>query len=883
MTIDVQLIVDKYRSLLKPRCGWLEGTVRYFRARRVVLLTTMSEGEDMTTKLSWNGLKRKKDSDNKRVRQYKGGVASGYNFGSLVYVFVCFGFISLTLSGCCGGLDKAQTFNSVQEAGSVHVSALSISRWDYYVNSLQPQFTMTPDLALALALPRTSISQNSVAEIVSGGLQIGLPQSTQSNAITQALTQGLTSSAGNTSNAGTSTSSGTTTANGNTTANASTSSTGSTATTSTTTTNGNQTTTQTTTTQQGPGILPPNLLPSVTQPNAATATGPSGTVQIDPILTYTAATAIYQEVQLLNAYVKDAVLRYGYTPYLARVQIAVIPFARKEPYDVYVNLGMFSRCANGDDEAPVVVIPLLVTDDVETGQATNTLNVARQLALSLGGMVSNVALQAGLSDLKDQFKAILGTDFNSLYMVTRGGDNVVQVRLGAARNPNLEVGYGMLTQTHNVSLLLLVDHNYSPDEGKCSTLKDGDNLKAGPQVWINSFSRFRNANTGEELPVKASLLTERARKLMERFLAVDIANNLDRNEDIIPLLVAMQQNEMDLFKKSFSDLLCRKTHSCGNTTPAGIAESLWTGLTSIVNMSEYAGTFFELPKKKRLAVDAEQTVLLHDNCKDATTAMINGFTNLSPSQFTAALTLKNNIRLSAMITQSTLGGPFTLQFPSLHTFVCSEPTDKKSKDNKDCYCQGLDGIKNSEQSLAWTMPLHKAELTIEETVDNRWINEHTSADTCPYKFTFRSLYVDGSSPSNTNIAILSGVDTLTVDATGKSQLRLFLTTKGFDDVVLSFSGATLATPLPTNATAVEKAPQPAASLKVALATDSSTNVVDVNLQGGVATRTISVTAVGRKKVAGVGDPKPVAGAISVITIPFIAPSSTKQAGGAPTP
>lgn len=801
---------------------------------------------------------------------------SGCDFGLLKGLFVCAGLtLSLALAGCGGGLglDKAREFNSVQEAASVHVSALSISRWDDYVNALQPQFPITPAQALALALPRTSISQSSIADVLSGGLQIGLPQSTQLSSLTQALTGGLTSSTGDTSNAGTSTSSGTTTANGNTASNASTSSTGSTATTSTTTTSGNQTTTHTTTTQQGPGTLPPNLLPSSTLPNAAALTAPSGTVQMDPILTYTAATAIYQEVQLLNAYVKDAVLRYGYVPYLARVQVSVVPFAHNEPYDVYVNLGMFSRCRHEDVEEPVIVIPLLVTDDVETGQTTNALNVARQLALSLGGIVSNVALQAGLSDLKDRFQAILGTDFNSLYMVSRAGDNVIQVRLGAARNPNLEVGYGMLTQTHNVTFLLLVDRDYSPDDGTCSGSTNVD-PKAGPQVWVNSLARFRHAITGEELPINRALLLERAEKVMERFLPADQAKNIDV-DDITPLLVAMQQNDVKTFKKSYRDLVCKVTPaSCARDVPAGIVESLWTGLTGVVDMSEYAGTFFELPKKQRPAIDETQTVFLHDNCKDTATATIGGFGSLSPSQFTAGLKLKNNVRLAATaITQSTPGGPFTLQFPSLRPLAPSNPAV-----NDACPDPGPGGVKNQDENPAPAKQLDDAVLTIDKLVDTRWGNKPATADTPAY-LTFESLYLDGSTQVKASVAILPAVDTVTVDANGKSQsLRLFVTAtaKVFDDVVLSFSGATLAASLSSNATPVEAAPQPAASLKVGPLAVGSATVVDVSLQGLVATRTVTITAVGRKQGPAGGDPKPVAGAVSVIALPVIAPSSSKS-------
>jgi hypothetical protein len=207
------------------------------------------------------------------------------------------------LAGCAADQIKphpAPKITSVQQLANVHISAISVDRWEDYVASLQPQFAITPATALTLALPRTFNSQNSLAETFSAGLQVGLPQSTQANSVVQSLSNGTAANTGGSDNSGAATNSGTTTNNGVTTNNASATNTGSTSTTSTTSMNGSSTTTQTTTTQQGPGVLPASVLPSATLPNAAALTAPSGATQFDPLLTYTAATAIYQEVQILN-------------------------------------------------------------------------------------------------------------------------------------------------------------------------------------------------------------------------------------------------------------------------------------------------------------------------------------------------------------------------------------------------------------------------------------------------------------------------------------------------------------------------------------------------------------------------------------------------------
>lgn len=221
----------------------------------------------------------------------------------------------LCLASCVhSGLGKAHKVNSVQEAATVHIAPLSVTRWEDYAGNLQPSYAITPAQALTLALPKTFISQANSADVFSGGLQVGLPQSTSTDALSKSITSGDTTNGNATKSTGTT--GGSSTSNGTTTSTAGTNN--SSSTTSTVATNGGTTTTQTTTTQQGPGVLPPNLLPSATLPNASALASPTGTLATDPVLTYQAATAVYQEIQLLNNYVNDAVHQYGYVPYLAR-------------------------------------------------------------------------------------------------------------------------------------------------------------------------------------------------------------------------------------------------------------------------------------------------------------------------------------------------------------------------------------------------------------------------------------------------------------------------------------------------------------------------------------------------------------------------------------
>ena len=86
-------------------------------------------------------------------------------------------------------------------------------------------------------------------------------------------------------------------------------------------------------------------------------------------------------------------------------------------------------------------------------------------------------------------------------------------------------------------------------------------------------------------------------------------------------------------------------------------------------MSEYAGTHFELPNKPTIPQESEnQTIVLNDNCKDTTTATITNVGNITPADVSALLTLYAGSVYATSITQSTLGGPLTLQFPTPTSF-----------------------------------------------------------------------------------------------------------------------------------------------------------------------------------------------------------------------
>ncbi len=777
----------------------------------------------------------------------RGRISGLSKWGRLPFaIMVC---IALTACTPKMVVDHPPKLNSVQEAASVRVAALSVARWEDYVDSLQAQYALTPDGALALAIPQTSISQSSIADAVGLGLQIGLPQSTRTQ------TQSLSTSQGNTA-ASTTATTGTTTTN-----------------TSNGATNSANSESANTTATRGPGTAPASTLPAQTAPSVNGIAGPSGTVQTDPLTTYTAATAIYQEVQLLNRYLQDGALSYGYVPYIARMQISVMPFARNEPYDVYLDIGFFSRCAGDTDGVPVskevfpaIVVPLLVTDDIERGQSTSAENIARQLALSIAGTVNNIGVGANFSNLKDQFKSILAENLNSLFMVSRGADNVLEVRIGAGTSTNSS-GYAMSAQTHNLTFLMLVKREHAAvADGICVPSKkdviqafyQGKGVDTGPLVQVSSLARLRNTTTGKELESDSSSMLDHARTILQPFISPsDREYAKETTDEFVSNLVAqVQGGSFAKFKDALSIDL------------APYALPIWTGLTTVITMSQYNGTHFNLPYHTAVPELEKQTVFIHDDCKSTATISLTGFNDAVPGQYLASLDLHGGAYSIAAtgVAQSAVGAPLTLTFPTLSELARVLPDVKGA-------CSSSAAAPKLPRKLDGTT------LTLRRLVDRRWtlpsVDTGTGDAACVEKcvFQFDTVVLDGTTQLAQTVGLTAGADTIVSDATTASgKIRLLVNIgKDLDSVVINFGGATLtAAPTVTGATATLKngglAVVPAAASGSAAPSGGGALVLDLTLQNLVAGRAVTISATGQKNSKAAG------AAVPVVVLPIVAPA-----------
>ena len=141
---------------------------------------------------------------------------------------------------------------------------------------------------------------------------------------------------------------------------------------------------------------------------------------------YWAATALWQEVQLINMYV-DAAAVDGeeFEPYLVRLQVTLLPRKRHDAKDAYTTISLFqgdfpapkasekkkdsSQCPK-DSTTPstsiedVRIIPLLVTDDMQTALDSESVERTRQLALTLAAAIHGVGVMEVFLKSTNNFK-----------------------------------------------------------------------------------------------------------------------------------------------------------------------------------------------------------------------------------------------------------------------------------------------------------------------------------------------------------------------------------------------------------------------------------------------------------------------------------------------
>lgn len=547
--------------------------------------------------------------------------------------------LSLSMLVVITGCPSISPPKSQEEVGSVNVSVTLVAPWEEYVGTLTPNFTLSATDAVNKVIPRTGILEEKILDALGVSARVGFPQTSES--FTKAI-------------------------------NAKTIKTDSEQTKETTTT------TEDTSVKKEPGKLPD--APSKAQgadkgvkdlPGAPADSGKG--LHNDPMLEYTAATALYQEVQLLNRYVTDAALRHGMDAYIVRLQIGIVPFRRNLGYDFYTKIGFFPKTATHEHKE-AYVLPLLVTDNLEGALASRAQDTIRQLSLAVSFMKAGIVGTVGGDRLKEVLESEMFTEVNSLFTIGRVTNNTLAARFGALRQG--KSSYSVLPRTHNVTVVVMVPNDFVGKENN--------------EVRVVARTSMRSTTDGTVLPQQGrDDRRHHVGEIIKTFLSnkaqidsVDMTNCEDPDSDIkedpdgknplqnpVPCTQAILQTIWGNSFVKFENAL-KRAKWYPEVGRGRFARDLWMDIVDSLDRSQYSGVRFELPKKTKTASlpSKDQPILLLDDGKSQMRTTLMGGVGLAPNQLRAILHLNlengETVPWVGAATVESGGRDLVLTFPS---------------------------------------------------------------------------------------------------------------------------------------------------------------------------------------------------------------------------
>jgi hypothetical protein len=536
--------------------------------------------------------------------------------------------LSWTFCGC-GPLFPARpkTFATQEEAGSTHVAVLSVGRWQDYVDDLQPTFKFDEKAAFDGAGAATRDEEDKFETMISATLKLSRDTSKTGKGGQGGSGKGGDSGSGGGTGSGSGGSgdgSGTGSAGGG----SSSGSDGSSGSSAGGSSGGASGGGSKAGGGSGSGGSGSGAGAGDKSGKGAGAGGSDGqgaktgaaaaaALPQDAMTQFALATALYQEVKLLNRYVRDASMIEHADPYVVRMQITLMPAAHLEPYDAYTTVSFFLEppC---DDPCTPRIVPLMVTDDLESTAHAASIQRVQQLALSAMLMGKVAGANFDFNDTQKKLRNILGRDYNSLLTVSRLSDNTYRVRFGAQQAAATD--YEMVPRTHNVTFLMLV-----PRKRRLPNSTDDD--QRARAVRLMARTAMVDTRTGVPLDSKqGGIAFERMKETLRTFPGGYFRRLADDGE-IVNLIDILVRNDF----KEFSD-------NVGTTTPPVLREALWVNLVSDMTHSRYAATIFELPRRSPSPFLA-QTALIEDSPTGATVTLSGG-TWISRDSYFARLHLQ---------------------------------------------------------------------------------------------------------------------------------------------------------------------------------------------------------------------------------------------------
>lgn len=538
----------------------------------------------------------------------------------------CLALIAVATTSCSSfSAPRQTTFKTQEEAGTVQVAVQSVAPFEDYISTLEPKFNLKPEDALAQALAQTQAEDSQIVRQFMASLQLALPSIThmQSSAVTDDGTK-------------------------------------------TTTTSSNARSSK-------PGSLSdmPAAPAAVASPLGALALPANSNVDFDQSLKYRAATALAQEVSLLSHYVRDAAVQSGTKPYIVRMLVTVLPSARNEPYDAYSTISFFTKrdqpaqatswaysalvkgsharkqetedsCAAGKEHCyvapedvallrydtqpetrpactlePVRVIPLLVTDDLESSMHSSALQMLRDVGAALQGTLSNMGISAGARNHAEDLDKTLSRNLNSIFALGQPAPNAILARLGAAFSNGQ---YVTVARTYSVSLLLLAK---TAEDQKIGAA--GSEVIPCPAITFTATTQLHDANGQRFMPARSPEISSRELASLLRGRHLYDTTSLSAESAAATLLADAMAGDFPSFKSHLP-----------STTSDNLAAATWTDAIAVAQSSGRSSGDFAVSLPVTKLPGNHDFFTLFDDGK-TTRLTINNASNILPDRLRAVI------------------------------------------------------------------------------------------------------------------------------------------------------------------------------------------------------------------------------------------------------
>jgi hypothetical protein len=394
------------------------------------------------------------------------------------------------------------------------------------------------------------------------------------------------------------------------------------------------------------------------------------------MLKYEAATSLNQEVQMLNAGLNSPLLSQK-EAYIVRAQITTVPYAHGEPYDTYCTFNLFpanvATSASKVQKDVPILIPLLVSDDIENSIEAKSVEQMQQFILGVSAMLYGVGASGDFDAFRKNVQSVMGSDMNSLLTVSSLSPNTLTVRLGAMYQAGSH--YAMIPRNHFVTFLMIRDKPLNDEKTVTSPATtptwSTQALAADPkdtpkaeskgasenaslettteqpsEYFLGVRTLLRNSETGEILdqnmitakdirpifanyPIKDSAIT-RLKNLTDTKLENLVTYNL---------MPAVAANNLDDFQMSLLRAIYPNfdIEAISKFTPyeAKIidpiyraAPYLWSEIISLRLQSPNCTTLLELPKEEPITLPLPAMAALMTDDTTSSTLTLDGFSDL---------------------------------------------------------------------------------------------------------------------------------------------------------------------------------------------------------------------------------------------------------------